>query len=213
MLKIIPGHQMAEFPDIVDQMFKLRARVFDGRLGWDVRVSNGHERDRFDDLEPLYAVSVDEHDRVLGTFRLLQTTGPTMLRDVFSACLPDGLDIQSPLIWESTRFCVDTALAKARGDHGLAEITSELLAGLLEIGVAAGLSYIVTVVDVRMERILRRADCPIERLGNPVSIGNVSTLAIFMETTPETVARLHAKNRLLHPALGAMERAKLPQAA
>lgn len=102
MLKIIPGHQAAEYPDLTDQIFRLRARVFDGRLGWSVQVKDGWERDRFDDCDPLYAVSVDDQDRVLGTFRLLQTTGPTMLREVFQACLAEELDIWSPLIWEST---------------------------------------------------------------------------------------------------------------
>jgi len=201
MIKIIPAHKSHEHADLIDQMFRLRAKVFAGRLDWQVQVINGWERDRFDDLEPLYVVSVDDDGRVLGTFRLLQTTGPTMLFHVFSACLPEGLVVRSPIIWESTRFCADTTLAKERGDHGLAEITGELLAALLEIGVEAGLSYVVTVIDVRMERILRRASCPIERLGDPVLIGGVPTLAIFMETTPETVARMHAKNNIREAVL------------
>jgi len=196
MMVLIQGSQADQYPELIDQMHRLRARVFSNRLGWAVVDENGWERDKFDDLNPLYALSVDAAGRIVGTFRLLQTTGPTMLAEVFSACLPPGMVIRSPLVWESTRFCVDTDLARERGEHGLTEVTAELLSSLLEIGVYAGLDHIVTVIDVRMERILRRAGCPVERLADPVRIGDVPTLAILMECSDETVAHLHFVNGL-----------------
>jgi acyl homoserine lactone synthase len=198
MMILIQGSQAQAHCDLIDQMHRLRAKVFSNRLGWDVAVENGRERDKYDDLNPLYALSLDTAERVVGTFRLLQTTGPTMLGEVFGACLPPGLAIRSPIIWESTRFCVDNELAKERGEHGLAEVTAELLSSLLEIGLYAGLSHIVTVVDTRMERILRRAGCPIERLADPVKIGegDVPTLAILMECSEETISHLHRRNGL-----------------
>jgi N-acyl-L-homoserine lactone synthetase len=205
MMILIEGHNVDQHPELIDQMFRLRAKVFSGRLGWQVEVNDGIERDRFDDLEPLYAVWLNERRQVVGTFRLLQTTGPTMLSDVFSACLPDGEPVRSPVIWESTRFCVDTELAQERGKNGLAEVTSGLLAALLEIGVNSGLSHIVTVLDIRMERIVRRAGCPIERLGEPVNIGGVPTLAILMECTDETVANVWRVNRLSGSVLASQD--------
>ncbi|HXF55300.1 MAG TPA: acyl-homoserine-lactone synthase [Hyphomicrobiaceae bacterium] len=196
MMVLIQGSEADKHSQLIDAMHRLRAKVFGDRLGWAVTVVDGRERDKFDDLNPLYALSLDAADRVVGTFRLLQTTGPTMLGEVFSACLPPGLVIRSPIIWESTRFCVDTELARERGERGLSEVTAELLSSLLEIGLYAGLSHIVTVIDVRMERILRRAGCPIERLAEPVKIGDVPTLAILMECSDETVAHLHQRNGL-----------------
>jgi len=58
-------------------------------------------REYFDDLNPLYLLSVDEGGELLGCLRLLPTTGPNMLRDVFNVLIPDG-KIESPLIWESS---------------------------------------------------------------------------------------------------------------
>ena len=40
-------------------MFRCRAQVFSERLGWDVVVKDGYERDRFDDENPLYLISID----------------------------------------------------------------------------------------------------------------------------------------------------------
>lgn len=196
MIKIIQGHEADQFPKLIDEMFLLRARQFNDRLGWKVNVLKGRERDEFDDLDPLYILSIDDDGEVAGTFRLLQTTGPHMLTDVFPELLPSGQFIRSPLVWESTRFCVDTEKAKANSRRGLNSITGELLSALLEVGLHAGLTHIVTVIDVRMERILLRAKCPVERLADPVKIGEVASLAILMETSEETVARVQAANEI-----------------
>jgi acyl homoserine lactone synthase len=106
------------------------------------------------------------------------------------------MDVRSPIVWESTRFCVDSERAAQRGTNGLTEITGALLSSLIEIGVLAGLSHIVTVIDVRMERILRRAGCPIERLGLPVDYGGTMTLAILMECSDSAIAEIQEKNGL-----------------
>ena len=197
MIKLIPSHESNKYPKIIDNMFSLRARQFDARLGWTVKVNeNGHEVDEFDDLDPLYVVSLGPDDSVLGTFRLLQTTGPHMLLNVFPELLPDGQFIRSPLVWESTRFCVDTERVKQLSSRGLNSVTGELLSTLLEVGLYAGLTHIVTVIDVRMERVLLRAKCPVERLGEPVKIGKVNTIAILMECSERTVAEVHEGNEI-----------------
>src|SRR5271165_7582008 len=84
MLKLTEGSYASFFPKEMDAMFRNRAEIFSGRLGWDVVVRNGYERDQFDDANPLYLVSVDpETEDYWGSLRLLPTTGPNMLRDVF----------------------------------------------------------------------------------------------------------------------------------
>ena len=197
-IKLVYGHDAHKYPELIDQMFKLRARVFDKRLAWEVQVDGDHERDEFDDLDPLYALAIDK-GRVVGCFRLLQTTGPNMLSDVFSV-LVDG-PVRSPLIWESTRFCIDTSAFDKRDKRGLSDLTAKMLCSLYEIGMLAGLEFIVTVLDVRMERILRRAGCPMERLGEPKDIGGVKTLAILMPVSKDSITAVHAHNALSAPVV------------
>lgn len=202
MLKLIQGSHAAAYPHLFDQMFQLRARVFGERLGWDVNVVDGKERDQFDDYDPLYGLALSEDGaNVLGCFRLLQTTGPTMLGSVFKELLPDGLSIRSPIIWESTRFCVDTERAEMLGEHGLNSLTGTLLSSVYETGMLAGLSHVVTVIDVRMERVMRRAGCPMERIGPPKRIGKVDTVATLVPTTPSAVAEIHARNGITAPCV------------
>ena len=91
----------------IDAMFRSRAETFSGRLGWEVVVKDGYERDRFDELNPLYVISVDpDSGEYWGSLRLLPTTGPNMLRDVFPQLLGEDEQVAHATIWESSRICV-----------------------------------------------------------------------------------------------------------
>src|SRR3984885_9397153 len=95
MLKVIEGSYASFFPKEIDAMFRNRAETFSDRLGWEGTVKDGYERDIFDDENPLYLVSVDpDTEEYWGSLRLLPTTGPNMLRDVFPQLL-DGDYIES----------------------------------------------------------------------------------------------------------------------
>ena len=53
MIELVQGAYPGENTDIIDKMFRLRAKVFNDRLGWDVKVSNKREKDEFDELNQL----------------------------------------------------------------------------------------------------------------------------------------------------------------
>ena len=77
MLKLVEGSYASFFPREMDAMFRNRAETFSDRLGWEVVVKDGYERDAFDDANPLYLVSVDpDTEEYWGSLRLLPTTGP-----------------------------------------------------------------------------------------------------------------------------------------
>jgi acyl homoserine lactone synthase len=183
MLHIVESHNRSDFKDLLDEMHVLRARVFKDRLQWDVDVINGREVDTFDEADPLYILSVnDQTQRLEGSVRLLPTTGPNMLRDVFPVLLPDGMIVESPTIWESSRFCIEPEMSNL-GRTFINRVTSELLCGLVEVGLDTGLSHIVSVYDARMARIFRSAHCPAETIGNHVRIGRVLTCAGLFEVS------------------------------
>lgn len=76
------------------------------RPQWQGPVINQWEVDGYDALDSLYVLSLDDSMRVIGGVRLLPTTGLNMLNDTFPELLPDGVRIESPLIWEASRFMV-----------------------------------------------------------------------------------------------------------
>jgi acyl homoserine lactone synthase len=168
----------------------MRARVFRDRLNWEVEVKNGREIDYFDGCDPVYLVSKNQYTgRVEGGLRLLPTTGPNMLRNVFPVLLPEGEVVESPLIWESSRFAIDPDLA-TDGSRRLHAVTTELLCGIVEVGLLAGIDFVVSVYDARMARIFKLADCPADVIGVPTRIGRVMTYAGLFEITEEMRGRI-----------------------
>ena len=191
MIRLVNGMEYASHTSELDQMFRLRKRVFLDRLGWDVSVSGLYEIDNYDLMKPLYVLSMDDDGKhVLGSLRLLPSTGPNMLADVFKELLPEGQPIRSATIWESSRFCIDHEAGSDRNKRGVAYTTAELLIALCEIGMEAGLTFIVTVIDHRMERILRKMNCMGDKIGGPHNYGKVSAIAGLWETTPEMLKQL-----------------------
>ena len=146
MLKLIEGSYASFFPKEMDAMFRNRAEAFSDRLGWEVTVKDGYERDRFDDANPLYLVSVDpDTEEYWGSLRLLPTTGPNMLRDVFPQLL-DGDTTESATIWECSRICAAAARDQPeRNGGGVNYVLSELILGIGEVAVTAGLTQIAAV--------------------------------------------------------------------
>jgi N-acyl-L-homoserine lactone synthetase len=180
MLKLIEGACASFFPKEIDAMYRNRAETFSDRLGWEVVVKDGYERDCFDDASPLYLVSVDPNtEEYWGSLRLLPTTGPNMLRDVFPQLL-DGGFIESATIWESSRICATTAPGQPdRSRSGVNYVLSERIG---EVAVATGLTQIVSVFDARIFRVLRAAGCDRQIIGRPQRIGGAMSYAGLFDT-------------------------------
>lgn len=173
--------------DIFEQMYRLRARQFSERRGWRVTVKNGLEKDRFDDMNPLYICVVSETRQLLASLRLLPTTGPHMLSDVFPEVTGEAGIIRHPLILESSRFCVDTKAATEFGSEGINLVTRELLYGLFSKAQAEGMKKIISVYDVFVERILRRAGCDFDRLGPVVKYDDLKTVGGLFDVNDDVV--------------------------
>src|SRR5438270_5279176 len=117
MIRLIQGVDRARFGFEIDAMHRIRALTFADRLGWEVKVVDGWEIDEFDSINPLYLLSIDPRSgAVRGSLRLLPTTGPNMLRDVFSVLLDTGEVIESAVVWESSRFSIHPQFTSERSD-------------------------------------------------------------------------------------------------
>ncbi len=108
-------------------------------MKWDVSIVNNWEIDGYDALNPIYLVCVDQNNILVGGLRLLPTSGFTMINDTFSVLLPDAKRIESPLIWESSRFSVDHDADVTIGRKGISRATAELGLAMNEIGMQTGL--------------------------------------------------------------------------
>ncbi len=192
MILVIDALNRDRFQTVVDEIFKLRARVFRDRLGWDVTVRNGRESDLFDNLDPVYLAVLDDNYNVVGCNRMLQTTGPHMLVDVFQDILCGEPPLRSVTIWENTRFCIDTERLKRPGATRSVSYTAcELMAGIAEYAFNSGISDVISVVDPAMDRILKRCDnAPYGYIGETVQMGKTKALAALSDITEERIARI-----------------------
>lgn len=186
MIIVIDGINAPKFQNLLRQTYKLRARVFRDRLGWDVKVEDGCEKDVFDTLSSTTLVSLNDAGDVVGSMRILQTMGPNMLADVFFDILQGAPAPRSPLIWEATRFCVDTDKLSMsdspRSKTSISHVTSEIMIAACEYAMGAGVEDAVAVIDPIMNRILKRSgNAPYDYLGKPTPMGKVTAMAALLD--------------------------------
>ncbi|MET4103949.1 N-acyl-L-homoserine lactone synthetase [Roseovarius sp. MBR-78] len=185
MLSIISQENAHLHWDALASMHQLRRQVFSERLSWGVTVINGLEIDQFDIPDAHYLIHQDAAGRVDACTRLLPTTGPYLLGDVFAG-LVDGEPPRDPRIWESTRFCADHERAPRN-------IAALLMTGMLEFGVARGLAAYVSVSDIRMEPIMRRAGWDPKRLGGTIATGTDTAAAERLTVSQKYLVRVRKR--------------------
>lgn len=162
------------------EMHTLRAKVFRGRLGWEVPVLSGMEIDGYDALEPRYMLMRDG-ETLRGCWRLLPTEGPYMLKDSFPQLLDGQEPPSDPHIWELSRFAIET---EGAGSYGFSEMTMESIAAIIRHAHERGLSRYVTVTTTAIERMLRRAGVVTTRIGAPQAVGIETAVALYVEIEP-----------------------------
>ena len=183
-------------------MYRLRHEVFHDRLGWDVNSDNGMEHDEFDEANPVYVLARNEDNEVQGCWRLLPTTGPNMLRDTFPQLLHGQPAPQQTAVWELSRFAISSSKLDSSG-FGLSNIPIQMIQAAVRFAQKNGIERYVSVTSVAVERMFRKLGVSVTRLGTPIKIGRVLTVACALEideitefalfgTLPEHAHRLAA---------------------
>jgi acyl homoserine lactone synthase len=178
MIVVVEAHNAERHAHLLDQMFRLRARIFHDHLGWDVVVKDGKERDKYDEENPVYIIYTDDAGHTIrGSLRLLPTTGPTLVADFFSDTLPDAASLMAPSIWECTRFCLDENIWQKDKEEILFSSTV-LLVALGDLALRAGIESVIGNFDASALHLWRRIGCEVEilgstsRYGRPVYLGS-----------------------------------------
>lgn len=201
MIDIVTPPLYRYYRDALQDMHRLRYRVFKERMDWDVQGENGEEWDRFDDLEPTYILATDQSDRMVGSWRLLPTTGPNMLRDEFSQVLEGQPAPNHPDVWECSRFAVDCPTENGSNLAAVGEVTSEIFCGLVEYCLSRGIHEVVTVYDVRIARILPRVGCRPKWKTGIHRIGSTKALAGLFEISPKVLADIQQAGGITSPVI------------
>lgn len=154
---------------------RYRHSVFVDALGWCLPGRDGLEQDEFDCDSTVYVFAQDGEQRIVAFARLLPTTRPYPLAQLF----PELLDGRAPPCcadtWELSRFSATAPGAAANGS-GLGEAASSPLAvALLDHALYAaelhGARRLITVSPIAIEGLLRKAGFHSRRFAGPVRYG------------------------------------------
>lgn len=184
--------------NLLDRMYRLRKRVFHDELEWDVPVIGEFERDAYDDLSPAYLLWTDEErTTVYGSLRLLPTTGPTLLNDVFRRTYPKDLDLCHPTIWEGTRMCIDAdEIAQDMPEIDPQQAMCMMLLALAECGLDNGIHTLISNYEPHMKRIYKRAGAPLTEVGKADGYGRRPVCCGLFEVSRRTIAQMREKMEL-----------------
>lgn len=168
MFHLVKGDTREDFElEILKGMHRLRKRIFIDEQGWKtgdgVYVTNGMEHDDFDGDDIFYLISTTEDGEVNAGTRLTPIDKPNLLCDVYKHLIEEPIN-RSPTIWETSRFCADPKKAPKN-------IMAQLVAGMLEFGLAHEVENFVSLSDTRIEKPLDKLGWPRERLGGTEPTG------------------------------------------
>lgn len=170
-------------PPLNRALGRYRHRVFIETLGWQMDTPPGIERDRFDRPETVHLIARDDQHAIVGYARLLPTTGPYLLGEMFPQLLNGLPPPCSDEVWELSRFAVMDLRGARTGvstqrPSALAVDILQLAAGYVE---RRGGKRLITVSPLAMERLLRRTGFHVHRAAPPVMVEGHPTFACWIE--------------------------------
>ena len=175
---IRPQHRHA-FTGLLDQMYRLRHRVFIDRLGWKLDTDGIKEIDQFDDGGCLHVVALDAEGRVRSTSRLTPSLQPNVTCEVLQSQLNVEFP-RGPHIVEVSRHCVDPDLDEAARK----EILLDIRVSQAELSRKLGWTHKMGISNNRFIQPWIRSGLKVDILGSPFVFPGESDLSFGWMVSP-----------------------------
>lgn len=192
MFTLIQAPHFPKQRHLLEASYRLRKKVFFDRLGWSVAVSGDQEIDAYDTEDALYLVWCSPcGDMLYGHIRIMPTSGPTLLNDVFGATHGHNTDLIGDDIFEGTRMCIDDDLI-ARDFPTLAPGAgfNLMFLALCEAGLSLGVRRLVSNFEPALSRIYRRAGLDYTLHGRADGYGRYPVCCASFEVSLAVLARM-----------------------
>jgi N-acyl-L-homoserine lactone synthetase len=190
MISCVSCENVHEFGQIFHSQFRLRHASFVERQQYDVSVYEGMEFDQYDTPASRYLVYHTAEGRALGVSRLSPTSVSCMLKDLWPALVEDRTNLNSPAIWEGTRYCIDKDVAPALRQT----IIHEMACAYLEFGLKLGLQKIIGLMPTYIYRsVFERPGIQMEYLGPVQLIGRHKCRAVAIPVSVRQLAEVRRK--------------------
>ncbi|AJX34501.1 N-acylhomoserine lactone synthase BspI1 [Burkholderia oklahomensis] len=185
--------------DLAADLGLYRHRVFVEQLGWKLpSASEGFERDQYDRDDTVYVVARDDDGEICGCARLLPTTRPYLLEELFPTLVADDMPLpQSATVWELSRFAANAEDPTGGGNPAWA--VRPMLAAVVECAVRLGAKQLIGVTFLSMERLFRRIGVHAHRAGPAQQIDGRMVVACWIDLDSQTLAALGLDPELCAP--------------
>jgi acyl-homoserine lactone synthase len=198
VIHVVTAANRADHAALLREMHRDRKRVFVDRFGWNVPVVDGElEIDQFDTDDAVYLVAASPEGRHWGSTRLLPSTAPHILGDLFPE-LAGGAPPRGPGIWETTRLVYSPGI---RDMALLDRIRMTLRTGMLEYALAAGITGYSCIVRMEFVPAILASGWKVTPLGLPLEIGGETCAALLLEDMAAALAATRERARIDGPVL------------
>jgi acyl-homoserine lactone synthase len=184
MLHVVTSENRHLYADQLEQSFRLRYQVFVKERKWQ-NLTRPDERDidQFDDDNAINLLAIEgDEQKVVGGSRLVPTTGPYLLPDVFPslATLPIP---RGPNVFEWGRLYVAPARREGHGMRrtALSRTSCLIMAGVVEYCLEEGIDQLAVVSEMYLLPRFMQLGLHPKPLGLPETIEGVATLAYTLK--------------------------------
>jgi N-acyl-L-homoserine lactone synthetase len=176
--------------DIRHHLGAFRHKVFVQRLHWEIPgVSHDatSEWDEFDGGSTVHLVALSADDEVRGCARLMPTTGPYLLRDVFPELAgQSGAPPSSTSIWEMSRFA-----GSGLPDHRTGSTSGmSLFPYAMALALSFGATCVIGVVSRSVARLYRHFGLDLRVIGVGTASRCANIVACTIDLDPATFDKL-----------------------
>jgi acyl-homoserine lactone synthase len=177
MIFLIDRRNRDAFASQLDEMFRIRHRIYVKERGWSALArTDEREIDQFDDDNAIYLLGLDESGHVISGLRLLETTGPTLMRNVFPHLVTQGEVPNDPRTLEMTRYFLTTV---PRDKELRRKMSGEIICAMMEYGLARGATNISLVCDTFFLPMMMEFGPNIFPLGLPTAYDEGTCIAVM----------------------------------
>ncbi len=188
MMHILTAQNADDHPELMEKLWLFRHKQFVERLGWEeLRSGDGRETDRFDTDDAIHLV-VSRGDAVAGYTRLLRTSRPHLLSDVYPEIMQGNSWPRGDAIYEWTRCIADDRAGK----FGDVQASHLLITGVLEFCLISGIQGMIVETHPKLVTWMLETGYKVETLNVPQMINGVPVVPVYIGATHDALAQHHA---------------------
>ncbi len=177
MIHIVNAENRDLFDADLSTMYRHRKATFVDRLGWRVPVVADQEIDAYDGLDTTYLIArTSERSPVLASARLLPTTRPHLMGDLFAHTCSGGAP-RGHHIWEASRFCAAPTLTRRER----LPLLWQVFCGILETGLLYDIEQVIFTANAALLPLALGCGWHASRLGPTFADGTDTLTAIRVD--------------------------------